>query len=95
MSETNNSSEEENDLPVQPPFSPDTIIESVVLSYPAETIRNVFSDIGIHCFNCPVGPHDDLETVANLHDMNEQKLINALNDHLSERSPLPEPSYFD
>ncbi len=81
--------------PALPPYTPETVIEDIILSYPASVIREVFDELELHCFDCAVGPHDDLSDVARLHRIDEETLIEQLSKRLEPHDPLDQPSYFD
>ncbi len=85
----------ENWSPTEPPFSPETIIEDIICSYPSQLIRQTFDELNLHCFNCVVGPEDSLRDVARLHDLEEEELVRALSGCLSGQQTLAEPSYHE
>jgi hybrid cluster-associated redox disulfide protein len=61
-------------------------IEEVIKRYP-ETI-NIFLEFGLDCLECQGAQYDDIERGAEVHGIDIDKLLIALNDAIKENKDI-------
>ena len=60
----------------------ETLIGEIVNDYP-EAIDVLFA-IGMHCIGCPASQGESIEEAAQVHGLDTDQLVNALNEALGE-----------